>query len=244
MALVADIFNVLLIDDDGEVIATTTLTEANIDVSVQENDVRAGRSNELIAILRSDRDISISLTDAEFKYEFLAKQLGQDIKTGEGVAYAMPKWYTVEDKSGKLEITLDKAPTTTDNGLKMYDAQGKPVTGTLSGSKVTFVAPVKAGDAIEVRTYKYNTAAQTETISIDNSVFPIGLKCVLETIEIERDETPLNILQYQFDEAIPTGNFTISTQSQRTAQAQAFNLRIIKPRHSNEVGRVLRIPIA
>jgi hypothetical protein len=246
MSLVADVFDVILIDSDGDVIGTTTLTEANIDVSVQENDVRAGKGNQLIGILHSDRDIAINLTDAEFRYEWMAKQFGQDIVTGAGVAYAMPKWYEAEDNAGSVEFTLDNAPLTTNSGLKIYDEDGVEIvltTGyTISGSTVTLVGG-SAGDRVEVRTYKYNTAASTQTVEIDNSIFAKGVQCILETLEIDGEENPLFTLQYQFEKALPSGNFSVNTASERTAQAQAFNLRVIKPANSTKVGKVLRIPI-
>lgn len=243
MSLIADVFDVLLIDSEKNVIATTTLTEANIDVTVQENDVRGGKGNQLLGILHSDRDIVINLTDAEFKYEWLAKQLGQDIKTGAGVAYAMPKWYEVEENLTELEITLDHEPLVDDISLKIYDVSGKELTGTVSGKVVSFSAGVQKGDRVEVRTYKYATDAKTETIEIDNSVFAKGVQCVLETLEIDGEENPMSTIQYQFDKALPSGNFTINTASERTAQTQAFNLRVIKPANSTKVGKVLRIPI-
>lgn len=247
MSLIADVFDVLLIDSEKNVIATTTLTEANIDVSVQENDVRGGRGNQLLGILHSDRDITINLTDAEFKYEWLAKNLGQDIITGAGVAYAMPKWYEAVDNMGSVEITLDNEPLATDSGLKIYDEDGVEIaltTGyTIVGSVVTLVDGV-AGDRVEVRTYKYNTDAKTETIEIDNSIFAKGVQCVLETLEIDGEENPLATIQYQFDKALPSGNFTINTASARTGQTQAFNLRVIKPANSTKVGKVLRIPVS
>lgn len=241
--LVADVFLVSLIDKSGNVIASTTLTEANIEVSVQENDVRGGRGNELLGILRSDRDINISLSDTEFKYDWLATQLGQTITTGAGVAWAAPKLYTATGTAPNIKITLDETPLTTNNDLAIYKLDGTRVTGTLASKDVTFATGVTAGEVLEVRTYKYNTSAQTQTILIDNKVFAKGVRAILETIEIANDETPKFRLQYQFNEALPTGSFSINTSSERNASAQQFNLRVIKPSNSNVVGQILRIPI-
>lgn len=248
MGLVADVFLVNLIDGDGQVFGTTTLQDANIEVQVQENDVRGGRGNQLLAVLHSDRDINISLTDVEFKYDWLAKQLGQDIVTGAGRAYAMPKWYTVQDggTTGVDSITLDEAPDDMNPELAIYDENGEPITGfTVNGSDVEFsgTGAVVAGDKVEVRTYAYNTDPTTETIEIDNSVFADGVKAVLETLEIDNNENPTHKVQYQFDNSLPSGNFTISTASAREAQTQEFSLRVVKPSDSNVVGRVLRMPI-
>lgn len=339
MALIADVFDVIIEDNDGDVIATTTLQQANIDVTVQETEVRGGKGNQLLGVLHSNRDIMINLTDAEFKYEWMAKQLGQDIVTGAGVAYAMPKFFTAagvkqisnflvttgSSSASNLTITLagvavtvavGAADTTTavatlirattfagwttggaganvtftsstgglkttafaagttgvagtfsnltagtepsitlDNAvggdsaaLKVYDELGVLISGadyqlSAQNDVITFTTGVVEGDKVEVRTYQYATAAGTQTIVFDNAVFATGVKIILETVEIDGDETVTHKIQYQFDKAIPTGAFSLNTQSQRTAASQQFNLKVIKPRTTTVVGRVLRVPI-
>lgn len=244
MAVVADVFDLLLIDKDGEVIATTTLQEANIEVTVQENDVRGGKGNQLLGVLHADRDIAINCNDINFRYEFLAKQFGQDIKTGAGKAYAMPKWYKVD---ADLKIVLEHTPSA-QGEIVIYNINGQKLTGfTVTDKTVDFTAAtptVQTGDEVEVRTYVYDTPPETKEFTIDNTVFAKGVKAVLETIEIdESTEEVIAKIQYEFFNAIPTGAVTINTASERTAQAQAFNLRVVKPKTSTEVGVVRRIPL-
>lgn len=243
MALIADVFDVTLIDEkSGEVIATTTLQEANIEVAVSENEVRGGKGNTLLGTLHVSRDITISLTDAEFKYEWLAKQLGQDVKTGAGIGYASPKYYTVADNAGTLKITLDKTPKSK-NSIAIYKEDGTKVPTsalTLSSSTVTITSGAVAGDNLEVRTFQFDTPAETQTIEFDSKVFASGVKAILETVEIEGDETISNVLQYQFDSCVPDGNFTVNTASERNAATQAFGLKVLKPKTSTVVGRLLR----
>lgn len=245
MAFIADVFDVTLIDAaSGDVVATTTLQDASIDVKVTENEIRGGQGNVLLGTLHVSRDITISMTDVAFRYDWVAKQLGQDVKTGAGVGYAAPKFYTVTDNSGSLEITLDKTPTDVST-LAIYDATGKKIASsgyTLATDKVTFTTGAAANDQVEVRTYAYTTDPETQTIEFDSSVFAKGLKAILETVEIDGDETITHTLQYQFDSAVPDGNFQIATKSDRTAATQAFGLKVIKPKTSTVVGRLLRIP--
>jgi hypothetical protein len=245
MGLIADVFDVTLIDEDtGDVIGSTTLQDANIDVKVSENEVRAGKGNALIATLKVSRDIAIALTDVEFRYEWLAKQLGQDVKTGAGIGYATPKWYAVTDNAGSLEITLDKTPKSKDS-IAIYDAEGVkiPTTAlTLTGSTVVITSGAIDGDEVEVRTFQFDTPAETQTIEFDSKVFAKGVKAILETVEIDGDETITHTLQYQFDSAVPDGNFTVDTKSERNAATQAFGLKVLKPKTSSVVGRLLRFP--
>ncbi len=60
MAVIADVFEVLLIDNDGEAVGRTTVQDGSIEVTVQANDVNGGRGNELIGILHATRDIVLS----------------------------------------------------------------------------------------------------------------------------------------------------------------------------------------
>jgi hypothetical protein len=244
MAFIADVFKVTLVEEGGDVVATTTLTDASIDVKVTENEIRGGQGNVLLGNLHVSRDITISLTDIEFKYDWLAKQLGQDVKTGAGVGYASPKFYTVVDNAGTLTITLDKTPADTST-LAIYDKNGVKLSSsayTVATKTVTFTSGAAGGDAVEVRTYTYATDPETQTIEFDSAVFSKGMKAILETVEISGDEKIEFTLQYIFDSAVPDGNFQIQTKSDRTAASQAFGLKVIKPKTSSVVGRLLRIP--
>jgi hypothetical protein len=247
MSFVADVMEMVCIDNvNGDVIASSTLQESGIDVQVKETEIRGSRGNALQTVLHSDRDVSIKTKDSNWRYDVLAKQLGQSIVTGVGVAWSMPKVYTAVG-TGSIKITLDNAPLATGHGIKLFKvADGTPITSgfTVAGSDITFSAGVVAGDQIEVRTYKYNTPAKTETLNIDNAVFAKGMTVILETLEIDSNEKPIFRKQFIFDSAIPDGNFSINTTSERNGVSPEFNLRVVKPPNSTVVGRVLRIPIA
>lgn len=248
--LVADVFEAVLIDNlTGNTIGSTTLQSGAVEVSVQANDVRGGRGNQLIAVLTSDRDINVNLSDAAFQYDWLAVQLGTNITTGAGVAYTTPAWHTV---SGANTITLSPAPIATNDMMRIFDNTGVEITRigaaptvnqyTIAGGVLTFNV-ARANTQVEIRTYRYTSAAATQTINIDNSRFPGGVTLILETLEINNNLTPTARIQWVFTNALPTGSFTVNTSSERTASAQDFSLRIVKPATSNIVGQVMRIPI-
>lgn len=243
MGLVADVFDMLIIDPVNKtIIGSTTLQDANIEFSMDTNDVRAGQGNNLIAILHSTRDINIPVTDVEWKYEYLAMYMGQDIVTGAGVAYAFPTWYDVVMEDSSATITLKHTP---ENGANITYTlhDGSTVEGTLAGNTVTFSTGVESGDQVLVGAYKYATPAGTETIEFDIKKFPRNFQVVLQTIEIDNDEHPTHYLQYAFDNVTPDGNFTINTTLERTASTQQMTFRVLKPKTSTKIGRALRIPI-
>lgn len=243
MGFVADVFDVTMIDPvTKDVFGSTTLQDAGIELALESTDIRGGRGNALLGVLHSDRDITVNLTEVSFKYDWLARQMGTDVVTGASVAYAMPKFYEVETGN---KITLDNTPTG-DFEVAIYTEDGEKISGhETSGGEVDFSdsAPtVEAGDHVEVRAYQYATDVSTETIEFDISKFPKGVVLVLETIEIDGDETITHKLQYQFDNAVPDGNMTINTASAREAQTSEMALRIVKPKTSTKVGRSLRFP--
>jgi hypothetical protein len=250
--LVCDVFDAVMIDNtDGSVAGTTTLQSANIDVVVNEVEVRAGKGNALQATLHVQRDINVDLTDIEWKPEWVAKQLGTTITTGAGEAYAMPKWYEAVDLDGEevgtaIGFNLDETPLTTDSGLKIYDEDGTEVvvtTGyTITGKAVTIVGGV-AGDMYEVRTYKYATPATTQTLTFESDKFAKGVTLALSTFETDENETHPFELQYQFPSAIPNGSFQINTSSEKNASTQNLKLKIVKPATTTVVGKLLRIPL-
>lgn len=244
--LIADVFDAVLIDNtSGDTIGTTTLQTGNIESTVEENEVRGGKGNPLIAILRSSRDVNITLEDVCFRYEWLAKQLGQNIVTGAGIGYAMPKWYEVVDEYDDLIITLDEEPLVEDSGLVIRDEDGNIIDSddyTVSGAVVEFTSGVEEGDRVEVVTYRYATDAGTETVEINSTTFPGSATLILETLEIE-DEVPLAKIQYQFTNTMLGSNFTVNTTSAREASVKEIPARALKERYSDRIGRVLRIPI-
>lgn len=242
MGLIADVFEATLIKSDGSVLATTTLQDANIEVAVQENEVRGGRGNNILYTLHAGRDITTTLTDPEFRYDMLALQLGQNIITGSGIAYAAPENVIT---TGTTTVGFELKNEAVAGSVIIYDADGVKVDSskyTVVGKKVT-MKDGTVGEKYVVRSYQYVTNTKTETIEIDGTKFATGVKLVLETIEINQDEEPIALIQYQFDKAIPSGNFTISTASERTGSTNELSMKIVKPVDSDLIGRVLRIPL-
>lgn len=251
--LVCDVFDAVMIDNvDGSVAGTTTLQSANIDVAVQEVEVRAGKGNALQATLHVQRDINVELVDIEWKPEWVAKQLGTSITTGAAEGYAMPKWYEAVDLDGEeagtaIGFKLDHTPLASKSGLVIYDEDGAAVAKTegytITGDTVTIVGGV-AGDLYEVRTYKYTTDEDTQTLTFESDKFSHGVTLVLSTLETDEDESNPFELQYQFPNAIPNGSFQINTTSEKNAATQSLSLKIIKPATSTVVGKLLRIPLS
>lgn len=253
MSLIADVFDITLQTDGGDLIASTTLQSADVAIAVDEQEVRGGKGDALLAVLHSARRVDISVSEITFQWDWVANQLGKTAKSGATTAWAMPKFYTAVDLDAEgagtaIGFTLDEEPLATGSGLKIFNAGTKaavatPAGYTISGKVVTIVGGT-AGTVYEVRGYKYTTSASASTIEIDNTSFADGVVCVLTTLEIDEDESPINLVQIQLDEVLPSGNFTIATTSQRQASATNFTFKAIKPNTATTLGRIVRIPIS
>lgn len=245
--LIADVFDAVFFQEDVVAFTSDTLQDGNIEVSVGETEVRGGKGNGKIATLHSGRDITVTLTDPVFKYSTLAMQLGQDIVTGAGVGYVMPKKYTVALDGADLKITLEKEPKDATKLKLSIDGTALVVTTdyTLAGNVVTIIkVGVAEGDIVDVEPYAYTTAVTSERIAIDDKTFAKGGKLVLQTIEIDTEENPVSNLFYVFYSAQPSGNFSVNTASEREASATEIELTITKPDSGDEIGYILREPIA
>ncbi|MFS1518499.1 hypothetical protein V1503_18860 [Bacillus sp. SCS-151] len=243
MSLVADIFKVLIISNNGEVIGIDTLEESSINVAGNETDVTGGRGDNILAILNGRRDIEIALNNPEWRMDILAKHLGQEIQVGATEAYAFPKWHEVDESDS---ITLDETPSLSAS-IVIVDKDEKPIessTYTVSSNKVTFDSGVSVGEHVKVVTYKYQTSAETETLDIDNTKFPENVKVVLETLEIDNNEKPISKLQFEYPEVKPSTDFSFNTSSAKQQSNQESKLRVLKPKFSETIGTFKRIPIS
>ncbi|WP_025912082.1 hypothetical protein [Priestia flexa] len=245
MGFIPNVFKMLIIDSKNNVYATDTLQESNLQLETETNDVRGGDANGLLGILHGSKEFTITANDPNWNFEVLALHMGEDIVTGTGVAYAMPDYY---------ELALGEAPAThevelphvaIDGTVKVEKEDGTPVTGiTLSGKKLVIADPnVKEGEYVKVVTYKYNTPAGTKTTEISSDKFPKDVKIILETKEFDFDESPIQLIQFQYDRVKPAANFTMNIGTAREAVAQERSFRVMKPRRSTKLGRMMQIPI-
>jgi hypothetical protein len=202
-------------------------------------------TDALIAILHSARKVDISVSEMTFKWDFIQNQLGKAASTAAVDMWATPKFYTAATTTG-VTISLDHAPKNDEADIEIYTSAGVLIadsTYSIVSTTVTFASGVTAGQIVEVRGYIYTSAATASTVLIDNTSFADGLKCILTTIEIDEDETPLYTIQIQLDECLPSGNFDLSTKSARDASVQNFTFKAIKPVTSDTLGRIIRVAV-
>lgn len=79
---IAGVGRALLFDGDNLIGVAKTLTESTFNFSISSEEIRGGASNALFGKYFHDSNLAMTLTDAMFKLEYLAANLGVDIEQG------------------------------------------------------------------------------------------------------------------------------------------------------------------
>ncbi|MEU2589664.1 hypothetical protein ACI2JA_19645 [Alkalihalobacillus sp. NPDC078783] len=246
MSLVADVFEMVIIDKLGNVIAKDVLSESNITKETAENEVRAGRGNNIYAILNGDTNIEISSTTPVFNLENLALHVGTEIVTGKGTAFASFEHVTVQEGDDSLSyVTLKHAPIS-EKYLSIVDKDGQQIPKAnmlLSGKEVQFSSGVQVGEDLKVLTYEYETSEDTKQLDINIDQFPKDVRIVLTTLKLNQDSQPVSELQFDFPRVKPSANFAINTGSEREASPQEANFKVLLNPNTKKLGTIKEIPL-
>lgn len=112
-----------------------TLTDSSINLSVSAEEVRGGQGARLLGQFFHTSTFGITLTDAMFKLEYVAAQVGGTIEQG---GYGMVDRQYIADATGKITLNADELPLPLLEGqsaLVWYNAPG-------STDYATYVVPV------------------------------------------------------------------------------------------------------
>lgn len=247
--LVADVFDLQVDTNDGDLFATNTLDSSGINVSADGDDVVAGQGASIIARLNSARRVTISVNDKTMNWDFIQMNLGKKFASGATTVMAPPKYYTAETDSDNVVLNLDHEPLASNSKLKIVElSTGKvlktPSDYTITSKKVTLIGGV-AGDKYRVIGYFYTSEGTAESLTITDNTFPQGCSLILTTLEVDHRDKPVNYVQIQIDNAMPDGNFELNLVAQRTINGTPMTFTAVRPEGSNgDLGKVVRIPIA
>ena len=146
----------------GGMLACTGTTNLNtsIEVSMQEQNVNAGKGNKLVYSYKYGRELGATLEAADWKLEYIAANAGKNIAEGITDVYKIAECVTLTNGTGVLSTT-----PIGDVAVELSD--GSIVTVKPTGNSIT----VGTNDATVNATYKYNTNAKTVTIDADTAPF-------------------------------------------------------------------------
>jgi len=234
----------LVIHDTCEVIIEDLVTKdvigigyaqiAGLEQTLTEDELRGGIGNKLAYMIRSAKDISLNVTSATFKPEFLALMSGEKMKTfTEEVTRIV--YLTVKDgASGTKEIELPTKLTAL-TAIRVEDTDGKqhnlvPSAGVIDASTL------KATAGTELEAY-YLESVTGEGVAFKTNKFPNKFKVTYRTVTYDRELAMIDKnLWFVFDEAIPSGAFTLSLEN-GSPYIPELNFRVTAPKGCNTLGR-------
>ena len=95
--------DVLLLDKDHNQLASATLKSHNMTQSVDTTEIRGGQSNDVLATIKNNKTIEVTIEDVQQQRDFIAMMLGAEIQEGATVdAYVLPQGLVVN--GGKVEL--------------------------------------------------------------------------------------------------------------------------------------------
>ena len=185
-----------------DILACTGNTNLNtsIEVSMQEQNVNAGKGNKLVYSYKYGREINVTLEAADWKLEYIAASVGSKITEGLTDVYKMGECIQITDGIGVLpSIPIGEVAVELPNGTIVT------VTPELTSIDLTKFS-VNHG-TVKV-TYQYRATAKSITIDSDTSpnVYKLVLKADKHNNQIGKvGSVEVIIPSYQ-----PSGNFTMN----------------------------------
>ena len=176
--------DVLLLDKEGRQLASATLKSHNMSQTVDSTDIRAGQNNDILATIKNNKTIEVTIEDVQQKRDFIAMMMGAEIQTGQTVdAYVLPQAIEVGEAGA---IVLPQIPKTGER-VVVEDATGKVLTTTGTGQNLTISqnAPAK-GTLVYISGYAYETQA-SELMVISSSKFASSYKMILDEQVFDAD---------------------------------------------------------
>ena len=186
-----------------DVLACTGNTNLNssIEVSMEEQDVNAGKGNKTVFSFKYGRQLSCTLEAADWKLEYLAMASGSKIKEGMEDVYKIQECVILTDGIG----VLNTAPI---GDVAVELPNGTIVTLTPVGTSIdlTKYGFTTGTDSVKA-TYRYNRVAKS--IAIDAESTPLCGKLVLDADKYDNKTGKIGSIQIIIPSYQLNGNFNI-----------------------------------
>lgn len=162
--------------EDGKLqhyFSANTMTDSTLNISVTAEEIRGGWGNQLLGKIFHDTNFGVNLTEAMWSLDYLAAQIGEEVKKGAGKDL---KSVTGTVADGALTVTIP----TTDEIAPMFDKAA----GFCAAADKTLIVWVKDCND-EVFTYTATKGEGTYTFTIVGETKPAdGAVCVTYPTEV------------------------------------------------------------
>lgn len=186
----------------NDILACTGTTNLNtsIEVSMQEQNVNAGKGNKLVYSYKYGRELIATLEAADWKLEYIAANVGSKITEGLSDVYKLSECVQIINGIGVL-------PTTPIGDVAVELNNGMIVTVTPDTTTIDLTKYGVENESIKA-TYQYNRIAKTISIDVDTS--PNVYKLVLDADKHNNQLGKVGSVQVIIPSYQPSGNFTMN----------------------------------
>lgn len=178
----------------------TTNLNASIEVSMQEQNVNAGKGNKLIYSFKYGRELNVTLEAADWKLEYLAAQVGSKITEGLSDVYKIGECISITNGTGVLSST-----PIGDVAVELQN--GSIITITPQATTIDLTKYGIVNETVKA-TYQYSRIAKTITIDADTA--PNVYKLVLDADKHNNKLGKVGSIQVIIPAYQPSGNFTMN----------------------------------
>jgi hypothetical protein len=178
----------------------TTNLNTSIDVSMSESETRGGKGNQLVYAYKYGRNLEVTLEAVNWNLEYIAANLGNDIKNELADIYSIGECVQLTNGVG----TVAKTPI---GDVAVVMADGTIITVTPTGKTIDLTETTT--DSVMVNaTYKYSGLARTITIDADTA--PKIYRLVLDADRHNSAIGKVGSIQIEIPSYQPSGNFTMA----------------------------------
>ena len=240
MEFLLSVADVLLLDKDGHQLASATLKSHSMNQTVDTTESRAGQANDVLATIKNNKTIEVTIEDVQQKHEFIAMMLGSSIQDDVEVeAYVMPQGLTVA--GGKVTLPHEPKEGVTP---KLTKVDGSPIETTFTGAQSDNLSGVKDGDIVYVEGYPYVISEDTMKIAIKSDEFAGSYKMVLDEQVFNADMQVIARKQTVFHKVIPNDSFTLDGSAERAEKTASYTFTVALEPGQEDLGYVLYVPEA
>lgn len=225
-----------------------TLESHELAKSMESEKIRAGQSNDTIATIDKNTEVSLKTVDVCARQDLQALKLGGKIAkvtlSDNVYAYHMPKNYDVV--AGK-EIILDAVPKVGEE-VAIYNNKTKEklvitTDYTIEDDVITIVdVDILVGETVFVTGFYYKAPETAKYFEIKEGSVPAMLT-VIEVPLFNTDTEIVAMKQYIFPRTKMNASVTVTGQTEKTKNAEETSIDILKDPSLNYLGRVIYLDV-
>ena len=226
--------DVLLLDKDDNQLASATLKSHNMTQSVDTTEIRGGQSNDVLATIKNNKTIEVTIEDVQQQRDFIAMMLGAEIEEGATVdAYVLPQGLKVADGKVKLPQIPKSGET-----VVLTTAKGEVIETQGTGAELS-VTGQQDDTILFCSGYAYE--AQADKMVIASDKFAGSFKMVLDEQVFNEDMQVVARKQTVFHKVIPNDSFTLDGSAERAEKTISYTFTVALEQGQSDLGYIIYI---